>query len=104
MKTLAEKTYTLLSQVPRGRVTTYKALAERLGTRSYRAIGQIMHHNPYAPQIPCHRVVRSDGTIGGFMGKTKDAKIERKIKLLSQEGIKINNGRVANFKELLFKF
>lgn len=76
MTPLAKQTYALLKKVPRGRVTTYKALAEALGTRSYRAIGQFMRTNPHAPMVPCHRVVAADGTIGGFMGKRSGKKIQ----------------------------
>jgi len=72
MTPLAKKTYALLKTVPRGRVTTYKALADALGTKAYRAIGQFMRTNPYAPRVPCHRVVASDGTIGGFMGRNSE--------------------------------
>ncbi|OGG28228.1 hypothetical protein A3A64_00620 [Candidatus Gottesmanbacteria bacterium RIFCSPLOWO2_01_FULL_48_11] len=81
MTPLQNHTYQLLRQVPPGRVTTYKALADALGTKAYRAIGQFMRTNPYAfeacpeprRRVPCHRVVASDGTIGGFMEKTTGA-------------------------------
>ena len=78
MTSLAEKTYQLLKKVPRGRVTTYKALAAAVHTKGYRAIGQFMKHNPYAPEVPCHRVVASDGTIGGFMAKKAVQKLQKK--------------------------
>jgi methylated-DNA-[protein]-cysteine S-methyltransferase len=52
MKTFSERAYDLLRKVPNGRVTTYKELAHALGTRSYRAIGQVMKRNPYAPEVP----------------------------------------------------
>ncbi len=77
MTTLQQETYELLKTVPRGKVTTYKALADALGTKAYRAIGQFMKNNPYAPTVPCHRVVTSDGAIGGFMGKRKGAEIKK---------------------------
>lgn len=104
MKTLAQKTYTLLSQVPKGRVTTYKALAHRLHTKAYRAIGQIMRNNPYAPTIPCHRVVRSDGAIGGYMGKTAGNEIQKKIALLDSESVAIKQGRILDFQKMLYTF
>jgi len=104
MTPLAEKVYTLLQKVPRGRVTTYKALANALGTRGYRAIGQILRNNPYAPQVPCHRVIASDGSIGGFMGKTTGAEIQKKIKMLAKEGVVIRNRRIVAFEKLLFTF
>ncbi|MDO8571999.1 MAG: MGMT family protein [bacterium] len=104
MTPLAQKTYTLLKKVPKGRVTTYKALASALGTPAYRAIGQFMKHNPYAPIVPCHRVVASDGTIGGFMGKTSGVQIKKKIALLKKEGISVVQGKIVDFPTRLFSF
>lgn len=52
MKTFAEKIYDLLRTVPKGRVTTYKQLANALGTKAYRGVGQAMKRNPYAPEVP----------------------------------------------------
>jgi len=100
---LAKEVYILLKRVPKGRVTTYKALGEALGTKAYQAIGQIMKRNPYAPKVPCHRVVRSNGEIGGFMGKTKGEEIKRKKELLKKEGIEFAGDRIKNFKQVLFK-
>jgi len=94
---LQKKTYVLLKKVPKGRVTTYKALANALGTRAYRAIGQFMKHNPYAPRIPCHRVVASDGTIGGFNGG-----ITKKIRMLRSEGMRISGNRIVDLPTFLF--
>lgn len=104
MTPLQEKTYKLLKKVPKGRVTTYKALADTLHTKGYRAIGQFMRTNPYAPTVPCHRVVASDGTIGGFMGHKSGKEIERKIRMLRAEGIKITGKRIADFQHILFTF
>ncbi len=83
--------------MPRGSVTTYKALAEKLGTKAYRAVGTAMKNNPYAPIVPCHRVVRSDGSIGGFMGKKSGKEVERKIRILREEGVDVVNGYVVGF-------
>lgn len=104
MTDLQTRTYALLSQVPKGRVTTYKALADALGTKAYRAIGQFMRHNPYAPSVPCHRVVASDGTIGGFMGKTEGTEIQKKIELLRQEGVSIKNNMIEHFEKTRYDF
>lgn len=106
MKTtpLASKAYELLRTVPKGRVTTYKALAQALGTRAYRAIGQAMRRNPYAPEVPCHRVVASNGTIGGFMGKRQGEEITKKLALLASEGITVHNNRVVDFENVRFSF
>ncbi len=92
--TFAEKVYQILREVPTGKVTTYKAIADKLGSKAYRAVGQALRNNPYAPEVPCHRVVRSNGRIGGFMGKTEGKEIEKKILLLRAEGIPIFDGRV----------
>jgi methylated-DNA-[protein]-cysteine S-methyltransferase len=62
----SQKLYDLLSEIPQGKVTTYKELAKKLQTKGYRAVGQIVGANPNAPQVPCHRVVRSDGGLGGY--------------------------------------
>ncbi len=61
------KVYKLLKKVLKGRVTTYGALA-RAAKTSPRAVGAMMRANPYAPIVPCHRVVMCDGSIGGFAG------------------------------------
>ena len=73
-----KRVYAALEQVPHGRVITYKQLAECLGCRSYRAVGQALKHNPYAPQVPCHRVIASDLTPGGFMGRRGGTAMRRK--------------------------
>ena len=101
-----EKIYALLKKVPKGKVTTYKALAEALGTRAYRAAGQAMRCNPYAPQVPCHRVVASDGRIGGFMGKNnpESKEVKKKIRMLRKEGVGIIGNHVFDFEKRLFYF
>lgn len=88
------KVYQLCSQIPQGKVTTYKEIARALNTNAYRAVGQALRCNPYAPKIPCHRVVASNGSIGGFMGQTIGDKITTKIQLLRQEGVTIINNRI----------
>ncbi len=70
--------------IPRGETITYKELAERLGNaRSARAVGNALAKNPFAPYIPCHRVIKSDGGIGGYSGpggiKTKREFIKREL-------------------------
>ena len=100
-----EKVYALLKKVPKGKVTTYKALAEKLGTKAYRAVGQAMRCNPYAPNVPCHRVVSSDGSIGGFMGKkNSDSKeVMKTINMLKKEDVYIDNHLRINLKKYLFR-
>ena len=100
----ADEVCQFLKSVPKGEVTTYKALGEKLGTKAYRAVGQALKHNPYAPDVPCHRVVRSDGTIGGFMGKTDGEEIQKKIRLLRSEGIVVEHGKIVGFPNKLCLF
>ncbi len=104
MKSFAERCYFILRKVPKGRVTTYKELAKALNTKAYRAIGQAMKNNPYAPEVPCHRVVASDGSIGGFSGKKTGKAIQNKIAMLKKEGIEFEKNRIKNFEKVFFKF
>ncbi len=98
-KSFNERCYALLKQVPRGKVTTYKAIANALGTRAYRAVGQAMNKNPYSPHVPCHRVVSSDGSIGGFAHGT-----ENKIAILKKEGITVKDNTIVDFEKKLHSF
>ena len=88
--------------MPKGRVTTYKALAQAMDTKAYQAIGQVMRINPFAPRVPCHRVVASDGSIGGFMGERTGEKVQKKIKILRKEGVKVKDGKVVDFEKTFF--
>jgi len=93
-----------MATIPRGKVTTYRLIAKKLDTNAYRAVGNACRHNPYAPRVPCHRVVKSDGTIGGFAGKTSGKTVQRKAKLLKKEGVQVKDGKIVNFEKVLFKF
>ncbi|MCJ7455199.1 MGMT family protein [Candidatus Bathyarchaeota archaeon] len=99
-----EKVWKLMERIPKGRVTTYGQIARQLNTKAYRAVGNACRKNPYAPRVPCHRVVRSDGTIGGFGGKTSGKTVKEKTRLLRRENVEIRNGKIVNFKKILFKF
>lgn len=79
------KVYLELLKVPRGTTITYGELARRVGCRSAQAVGQALRRNPFAPDVPCHRVVAADGSIGGFHGQREGAMIEKKIALLKAE-------------------
>ena len=82
MTTFKEKVYAVVARIPRGKTLTYKEVARRAGSpRAYRAVGNIMNKNPDTKRVPCHRVVRSDGTPGGYASGTK-----RKIAILKSEG------------------
>jgi len=92
-----KKVYELLKRVPKGKVTTYGELA-RAAKTSPRAVGALMKANPYAPAVPCHRVIMSNGSLGGFAGGVK-----KKISMLKSEGIEIKNGRI-DLKKYLHRF
>ena len=99
-----ERVWKLMEKIPKGRVTTYGLVARRLNTKAYRAVGNACRRNPYAPRVPCHRVVRSNGTVGGFGGKTSGNNVNKKIQLLRKENVEIRNGRIVNFEKVLFSF
>jgi methylated-DNA-[protein]-cysteine S-methyltransferase len=99
-----ERVWKLMEKIPRGRVTTYGQIARKLNTKAYRAVGNACRKNPYAPRVPCHRVVRSDGTIGGFGGKISGKTVEEKTLLLREENVEVRNGRVVDFEKVLFRF
>ena len=101
---LSEKVYGLCKKIPEGKISTYREIGKKLNTKAYRAVGQALKRNPYAPNVPCHRVVSSSGKIGGFKGKTSGKEIQEKIKLLEKEGIKIKNNKIVDFEKVLFKF
>lgn len=79
------RVYLALLEVPRGETITYGELARRIGCRSAQAVGQALKRNPFAPHVPCHRVIASDGTIGGFHGEREGEIIEKKKRLLKEE-------------------
>jgi len=94
------KVYRLTRQVPAGRVTTYGALAKAAGNpKATRGIGMLMHVNPDAPRTPCHRVVMSNGKVGGYGSKKG---VSQKIERLKAEGVNVINGKVVNFDRKLF--
>jgi len=99
MKNIKQNCYDLLKKIPKGKVTTYKIIADKLGTKAYRGIGQIIGANPNAPQVPCHRVVKSNGDISGYAFG-----VSQKIALLKQEGIEVVGGKIKNFSEVIYKF
>jgi len=95
---LTEYTYFLVKQIPKGRVSTYGAVAKALGNKNYaRAVGKYMNKNPNADIMPCFKIIKSDGTLGGFGLGIKD-----KIRRLEHDGIKIKDGRILNFKKVYF--
>ena len=92
--------YVLLSKIPPGKVSTYGDIAKALGhPKAARAIGRIIANNPNPISIPCHRVVKSNGEIGGFAYGE-----QRKREILEKEGIKLQNRIVENFEEQRLSF
>ncbi|MDO5447712.1 MAG: MGMT family protein [Prevotellaceae bacterium] len=79
------KVYLALLQVPEGKTISYKELGERIGCHCPQAIGQALRRNPFAPDVPCHRVIKNDGSIGGFYGQRTGKMIEKKRALLDKE-------------------
>ena len=85
-----KRVYTEVSKIPRGQVRSYKDIAVRIGEpRAYRAVANALRKNPFAPKIPCHRVIKSDNAIGGF-----SKGIPTKKSLLRQEGLTIKGDTV----------
>src|SRR5436190_22967485 len=83
-----QKVWAITARIPRGKVVTYGDIAKALNTKAYRAVGNALNRNPYAPGVPCHRVVGSDGRLTGFAGG-----LAKKEKLLVEEGVHVNRGR-----------
>ncbi len=97
-KSFNEKCYIILRKVPMGKVTTYREIAKALNCKAYRAVGNAMNKNPYAPEVPCHRVINSDGKLGGFASG-----VDKKIEMLKKEGVEIINGKI-NLNKYLHRF
>jgi methylated-DNA-[protein]-cysteine S-methyltransferase len=98
-KSFDERCYDLLLKIPKGKVTTYKKMAEALDTRAYRAVGQAMNRNPCLVEVPCHRVVKSNGEVGGYAGGSA-----RKTELLREEGVEVSENGQINLSEFLHYF
>ena len=98
-KTFDQRCYDLLLQIPKGKVTTYREIAHALGTKAYRAVGQAMNRNPNLVRVPCHRVVKSNGEVGGYAQGENE-----KIKLLLEEGIAIRKNKTLNLEIFLHQF
>ncbi|MFA5070730.1 MAG: MGMT family protein [Patescibacteria group bacterium] len=93
-----EKVWLACRKIPKGKITTYKLLAKAINKpKAFRAVGNALNKNPYAPKVPCHRVIRSDGQAGGFAGGNK-----KKILLLKKEGVKFAGEKIFEFTEHLF--
>lgn len=90
----------LCKKIPKGKVTTYKILAEAAGRKNaYRAVGTILKKNKNPKDIPCYRVVKSSGHVGNY-----SLGIRKKIKLLRKDGIPVVGEKIKNLERFLFTF
>ena len=97
---LDKKIYKKLLEVPKGKITTYGDLAKAVGMKNgQRAVGKIMNKNPFPVIIPCHRVVKSDGKVGGYAYGE-----EIKSSMLTLEGIQIKNGKILDLENRIYRF
>ncbi len=94
-----EKVYKACKKIPKGKVATYADIAHALGGKGYRAVGSALNKNPYAPRVPCHRVVGASGRIGGFAGGVK-----KKIAILKKEGVHVSCGKIVDFEKKRMRF
>ena len=98
-----KKVYRATILIPPGKVTTYKLISELLKCNSSQAVGQALKRNPLAPLVPCHRVISTDLTVGGFQGRRSGERIQSKLRLLESEGVTFCNDKLAD-ENMLFKF
>ena len=92
MVSFRERIFKIVRKIPKGKVLSYKTVAKLAGNpRAWRAVGNILNKNPDPKTILCHRVIRTDGKIGGFKEGTK-----KKISLLKKEGIIIKYGKITS--------
>jgi len=81
------KVWKYLKTIPKGQIRTYSEVAKAIKKpKAVRAVANAIGKNPYAPKIPCHRVIRSDGALGGYSGR---GGIKQKLKLLRSEKVAI---------------
>ncbi len=88
--TFNQKVWALTSRIPAGKITTYGAIAKALGCNGPRAVGNALNRNPYAPAVPCHRVVGADGRLTGYAGG-----LDKKREMLESEGVPIVNNKAS---------
>lgn len=100
MKISADQVYNIVKKIPRGKVSTYGDIARFLGSIKFaRAVGVILKKNPRPIEVPCHRVVKSNGSLGGYsLGGP-----ETKRTLLIREGIEIEGNKIKNFDKYRVK-
>ena len=98
MDKFSESVLRLAAKIPKGKVATYRQIAVALGKpNAFRAVGNALNKNPNLIKIPCHRIVKSNGEVGGYTSGAK-----RKIALLKKEGIEIKNGKIVRLETYLY--
>jgi methylated-DNA-[protein]-cysteine S-methyltransferase len=96
------KVWSALLDIPKGETITYKGLARQINKpKAVRAVANAVGMNPCAPTIPCHRVVRSDGKLGGYSGV---GGVKKKLALLTTEGVKIYNNKLTSINSKLYLY
>lgn len=95
-----QRVYAAVACIPRGCVSTYGLVARHIGCAAPRAVGQALRVNPYAPRVPCHRVISADFGVGGFQGTAAGDAVRRKIKLLADEGVRFEHGRLVDSRRV----
>ena len=100
MKNYFEQVYEIVAQIPAGKIATYGQIATILCTpKNARIVGFAMRAVPPQMELPCHRVVKSDGSLGGYFG----SKIEEKVEILKAEGILVKNSKIIDFEKVIWK-
>ncbi|MFC1686338.1 MGMT family protein [Patescibacteria group bacterium] len=95
----SETLYRILAKIPKNRLTTYKSLAKKMGNRKLaRAVGNWLNKNPYpSKKVPCFRVIKSNGEIGGYaLG------VKAKVRKLKRAGFDVKNGKVIDYKDVVW--
>jgi methylated-DNA-[protein]-cysteine S-methyltransferase len=98
-KSFEEQCLKLLRQIPAGKVTSYREIARALDSQAYRAVGRAMAKNRDLVVVPCHRVVCSDGKVGGYAKG-----VDQKIELLEREGVAVIGERVIDLESVMYRF
>lgn len=95
-----KKVWKAMLRIPEGKVSTYAAVARAIGKPgAARAVGNACNVNPFAPQVPCHRIVASGGSLGGYANG-----LAKKIQLLKNEGVRVRENKISNFDSAFHDF
>ncbi len=94
-----ESVWDKIKEIPEGKVSTYALVAKALNSKAYRAVGIALKNNPYAPKVPCHRIINSNGKLGNYSGS---GGIKKKTELLTKEGVEIKDNKIDS--KYLYKF